>query len=46
MMFTTWNITSRTSQGSYHMKYTNLCNEENKAKPSTPKYLTKIPNHK
>jgi hypothetical protein len=23
------------------MKYTNLCNKEKKAKPSTPKYLTK-----
>jgi hypothetical protein len=29
-MLTTWNITSRTPQGSCHMKYTNLCNEEKK----------------
>jgi hypothetical protein len=29
-MFITWNITSRTSQGSCHMKYTNLCNEKKK----------------
>jgi hypothetical protein len=28
MMVTTQNITSRTPQGSCHMKYTNLCNEE------------------
>jgi hypothetical protein len=27
-MFTTQNTTSRTLQGSCHMKYTNLCNEE------------------
>jgi hypothetical protein len=46
MMLTTWNITSRTPKGSYHMKYTNLCNEENGTKPSTPRYLTKRPNHK
>jgi hypothetical protein len=47
MMFTTWNITSRTPQGSCHMKYTNLCNEgKKKIKPSTPKYLTIKPNHK
>jgi hypothetical protein len=37
---------SRTPQGSYHMKYTNLCNEEKILKPSTPRYLTKKPNHK
>jgi len=30
MMFTTWNITFRTPQGSCHMKYTNLCNEKKK----------------
>jgi len=41
MIFTTWNITLRTPQGSYYMKYTNLCNEEKKAKPSTPRYLIK-----
>jgi hypothetical protein len=46
MMLTTWNITSRTPQGFYHMKYTNLCNEEKITKPSTPRYLTKRPNHK
>jgi hypothetical protein len=46
MMLTTWNITSKTPQGSYHMKYTNLCNEEKKAKPSAPRYLTKRLNHK
>jgi hypothetical protein len=46
MMFATQNITSRTRQGSCHMKYTNLCNEEKKAKPSTLRYLTKRPNHK
>jgi hypothetical protein len=46
MMLTTWNITSRTPQGSHHIKYTNLCNEEKKTKPSTPKYLTEKPNHK
>jgi hypothetical protein len=40
MMLTTQNITSRTPQGSYHMKYTNLCNEEKRSKPSTPRYLT------
>jgi hypothetical protein len=28
------------------MKYTNLCNEEKRAKPSTPRYLIKKPNHK
>jgi hypothetical protein len=44
-MFTTWNITSIT-QGSCHMKYTNLCNEEKRTKPLTPTYLTKKPNHK
>jgi hypothetical protein len=43
MMLMTWNITSRTPQGSCHMKYTNLCNEEKRAKPLT---LTKRPNHK
>jgi hypothetical protein len=32
MMLTTWNITSRTPQGFCHMKYTNFCNEENRAK--------------
>ncbi len=45
MMFTTWNITSRTLQGSCHMKYTNLCNEGKKTKPLTPRYLTIRPNH-
>jgi hypothetical protein len=45
MMPTTQNITSRTLQGSYHMKYTNLCNEEKRTKPSTPRYLTTKPNH-
>jgi hypothetical protein len=44
IMFTTQNTTSRTLQGSCHMKYTNLCNEEKRAKPSTPRYLTKRPN--
>jgi hypothetical protein len=28
------------------MIYTNLCNEEKKNKPSTPRYLTTRPNHK
>jgi hypothetical protein len=46
MMFTTWNITLKTPQGSCHMKYTNLCNEEKKAKPSIARYLTKRLNHK
>jgi hypothetical protein len=46
MMFTTRNVTSRIPQGSYDMKYTNLCNEEKRANPSTPKYLTKRLNHK
>jgi len=46
MMFTTQNITSRTPQGFCHMKYTNLCNEEKRTKPSTPRYLTKRLNHK
>jgi hypothetical protein len=46
MMLATWNITSKTPQGSCHMKYTNLYNEEKRAKPSTPRYLTKKPNHK
>jgi hypothetical protein len=45
-MFTTWNITSKTPQGSYHMKCTNLCNEEKRSKPSTLRYLAKIPNQK
>jgi len=45
-MLTTWNITSRTPQGSYHIKDTNLCNEKKKAKPSTPRYLTKRLNKK
>jgi hypothetical protein len=46
MMLTTRNITSKIPQGSCHMKYTNLCNEEKKAKPSIARYLTKRPNHK
>jgi hypothetical protein len=46
MMLTTQNITSKTPQGYYHMKYTNLCNEENRNKTSTPRYLTTRPNHK
>jgi len=46
IMLLTQNTTSRTLQGSCHMKYTNLCNEEKRAKPSTPRYLTKRPNHK
>jgi hypothetical protein len=45
-MLTTQNITSKTPQGSYHMKYINLCNEEKRSKPSTPRYLTTRPNHK
>jgi hypothetical protein len=45
-MLTTKNITSRTPQGSCHMKYTNLCNKEKKNKPSTPRYSTTRPNHK
>jgi hypothetical protein len=45
MMLTTWNLTSRTSQGSCHMKYTNLCNEKKRTKPSTSNYLTIRPNH-
>jgi hypothetical protein len=28
------------------MKYTNLCNEEKRNKPSTPRYLITRPNHK
>jgi hypothetical protein len=28
IMLTTQNTTSKILQGSYHMKYTNLCNEE------------------
>jgi hypothetical protein len=46
MMLTTWNITSKTLQGSCHMKYTNLCNEEKRAKQPTPRHLTKRPNQK
>jgi hypothetical protein len=46
MMLTTWNITSKTPQGSCHMKYTNLCIEKKKNKPSMPRYLTIRPNHK
>jgi hypothetical protein len=46
MMLTTLNKKSKTPQGSYHMKYTNLCNEEKRNKPSTPRYLTARPNHK
>jgi hypothetical protein len=46
MLFTTQNITSKTPQGSYHMKYTKLCNEEKRAKPSTPRYLTTRPHQK
>jgi hypothetical protein len=46
MMLTTWNITSRTPQGFCHMKYTNLCNEEKRVKPTTLNNLTKIPNQK
>jgi hypothetical protein len=45
MMLTIQNITSRTPQGFCHMKYKNLCNEENKTKPSTPRYLTTKQNH-
>jgi hypothetical protein len=45
-MFTTRNITSRTPQGFCPMKYTNLCNEKNIAKPTTPRYLITRPNHK
>jgi hypothetical protein len=43
MMLTTQNITLRTPQGSCHMKYTNLCNEEKRNKPLTPvfNYKTK-----
>jgi len=43
-MFTTQNITSRTLQGSCHMKYTNLCTEKNKKQTINPKgfnYKTK-----
>ncbi len=43
MMLTTQNITSKTLQNFYHMKYTNLCNEKKKAKPSTPRYLCRNP---
>jgi len=46
MMLTTRNITSRTPEGSCHMKYTILCNEEKINKPSTSRYLTARPNHK
>jgi len=46
MMLITQNITSRTPQGSCHVKYTNLCNEKKRTKPSTPRNLTKRPNHK
>ncbi len=46
MMFTTWNITSRTPQGSCHIKDTNLCNEEKRVKPSTPRYSIKRLNQK
>jgi hypothetical protein len=45
-MFTTQNITSRTPQGSCHIKYINLCNEEKRNKPPTLTYLTTRPNHK
>jgi hypothetical protein len=45
MMLITRNITSRTPQGSCHMKYTNLCNEEKRVNPLTPRYLTTKPNH-
>jgi hypothetical protein len=45
-MLTTQNITSRTLQGSCHMKYTNLCTKKKKNKPSTPRDLTARPNHK
>jgi hypothetical protein len=43
MMFTTQNTKSKTPQGSCHMKYTNLCNEEKRNKPSTLRYLTTRP---
>jgi hypothetical protein len=43
-MLTTQNTKSRTPQGSCHMKYTNLRNEEKRNKPSTPRYLTTRPN--
>jgi hypothetical protein len=45
-MFTTWNITSKTPQGSYHIKDTKLCNGIKRVKPSTPRYLVKKPNQK
>jgi hypothetical protein len=32
MMLTEWNITSRTPQGSCHIKDTKLCNEEKRSK--------------
>jgi hypothetical protein len=44
-MLTTQNTKSKTLQGPSHMKYTNLCNEEKRNKPSTPRYLTTRPNH-
>jgi hypothetical protein len=31
MMFTTWNITSKTPQDSCHIKDINLCNEKKKS---------------
>ncbi len=46
MMLTTQNITSRTPQGSSHMKYINLCNEKKRNKPSMPRYLTTTANRK
>jgi len=46
MTLTTWNMTLRTPQGSRHMKYTNLCNEEKRTKPLTPRYLIEILNLK
>jgi hypothetical protein len=46
IILTTQNTTSRTLQGSCHKKYTNLCNEKKRNKPSTPRYLTTRPNHK
>jgi len=38
-MLTTQNITSGTPQGSSHMKYTNLCNEEKRDKPQITKLI-------
>jgi hypothetical protein len=46
MILTTWNIISRTFQGSCHIKDTNLCNEEKRAKPLTPRYLIEKLNKK